>query len=135
MVKAKEKLFYSNKIKHIEEELDKIGELKRRLYEDYKDRIITLDEYNDMKPEYEKAYHNEESELRKQNEYLDKIKEREYAGNKYIDNFKKHRNITELSREVILNLIENIIVYNDKTIKMNFKFKDEYKKMMSIIDT
>ena len=58
IVKAKERLFYSNKIKHIEEELDKIGNLKRGLYEDYKEGIITLDEYNIMKSEYEKAYQN-----------------------------------------------------------------------------
>ena len=64
ILKAKERLFYSNKIKHIEDELDKIGDLKRGLYEDYKEGIITLDEYNIMKPEYEKAYLKKQSELR-----------------------------------------------------------------------
>ena len=49
-------MFYSNKIKHVEDEIGKIGKLKRGLYEDYKDEIITLDEYNVMKSEYEKAY-------------------------------------------------------------------------------
>ena len=49
--------------------------------------------------------------------------------------FKKHRNIQELSREVILNLIDEVIAFKDKQIKINFKFSDEYKKMISIIDT
>ena len=135
IVKAKEKLFYSNKIKHIEDEIGKIGKLKRGLYEDYKEGIITLDEYNIMKSEYEKAYLKKRTELNVQKEYLEKIKERKYSGNKYIENFKKHKNIAELSREVILNLIDEVIVYKDKQIIINFKFKDEYKKMMSIIDT
>ena len=88
-----------------------------------------------MKSEYEKAYHKKRSELNIQKDYLNKIKEREYSGNKYIENFKKHKNINELSREVLLNLVENIIVYEDKEIKINLKFKDQYKKMMTIIDT
>lgn len=89
---------------------------------------------HNRQPEYEKAYLKKQSELSIQKEYLKKIKEREYSGNKYIENFKKHRNITELSREVILSLVEEVIVFKDKKIKINLKFKDEYKKMMSIID-
>ena len=87
IVKSKERLFYGNKIKHIEDELDRIGKLKRGLYEDYKEGIITLDEYNIMKPEYEKAHHKKQSELNIQKEYLNKIKEREYSGYKYIESF------------------------------------------------
>ena len=117
-------------MRHIEDELDKIGDLKRVIYEDYKEGIITLDEYSFMKPEYEKAYLKKQSEITIQKEYLNKIKEREYSGNKYIENFKRHRNIAELSKEVILNLIDEVIVYKDKQIKINFKFKDEYEKMM-----
>ena len=85
-------------------------------------------------PEYEKAYRKKRSELNTLKEYLNKIKERECSGNKHIENLKKHTNIAELSREVILNLIDEVIVYKDKQIKINFKLKDEYKKIMSIID-
>jgi site-specific DNA recombinase len=130
IIKAKEKIFYSNKIKHIKDEIYKIGKLKRGLYEDYKAGIITFDEYTEMKPEYEKVYLKKENELKVQEEYFEIIKEREYSGNEYIKNFKKHCNITELSREVILNLIDDVIVYKDKQIKIKFKFKDEYKKII-----
>ena len=64
-------------------------------------------------------------------EYLKKIKEREYSGNKYIENFKEHKSITELSREVILNLIDEVIVHKDKQVKILFRFEDEYKKTLS----
>ena len=43
--------------------------------------------------------------------------------------------MTELLRKVLLSLVENIIVYKDKGIKINFKFKDEFEKMISIVDT
>ena len=50
-----------------------------------------------------------------------------------IENFKRYKNIAEFSREVILSLKYEMIVYKNKNIKKNSKFKD--KKMMSIIGT
>lgn len=42
---------------------------------------------------------------------------------RWLDNFLKYREIDELSREVLVNLIDRIDVYENKRINISFKFK------------
>ena len=51
--------------------------------------------------------------------------------NEFIQNFIKHKNITSLTRDVLIELVENIYVHGSITIK--FKFNDSYKNAIEFI--
>jgi hypothetical protein len=135
VIKKREKQFYVDKIEYLETELNKIKLIKQGLYKDYKEGIITFTEYGEMKVSFENSYKKKEQEIYNQKENLKKLNVNEIFKNEYIENFKRYKNITELSREVIINLIEEIIVYKDKKVKILFRFEDEYKKLHPILDS
>ena len=59
------------------------------------------------------------------NKQKEKKEERIEDNSKWIEDFKKYRNITELDRDIIAELIDYIEVYENKKIRIHFKFIDE----------
>ena len=117
-----------------EKEIEKISNLKRCLYEDWKNEDITREEYLEYKQKYEKDIDrikgiivNLDKQKEKQEELID-------GNSKWIENFKKYKNITELDRDIITELIDNIEVYENKKIKIHFKFINELDKILEYIE-
>ena len=108
-----------------EKEIEKISNLKRSLYEDWKNEYITKEEYL----EYKQKYESDIEKIKKNIENLDKQKEKKEEriedNSKWIEDFKKYRNITELDRDIITELIDYIEVYENKKIRIHFKFVNE----------
>ncbi len=113
-----------------EKETQKLSNLKRCLYEDWKNEYITKEEYLEYKHKYEQDI----EKIKKIMVNLDEQEEKEHeiiSGNsKWIENFKAHRNITELDRNIITELIEYIEVHESKKITIHFKFMNELDKIL-----
>lgn len=56
------------------------------------------------------------------------------GSNQFIKNFMKYRNIDKLTREVVAALIEMIYVYEDKKIKIVFKYQNPFREAMEYIE-
>lgn len=117
-----------------EKEIDKLSGLKRCLYEDWKNDYITKEEYLDYKHKYEQDI----EKIKEIIANLDKQKEKQeeiISGNSlWIENFKVHKNITELDRDIITELIDYIEVHENKKITIHFKFMDELNKILKYIE-
>ncbi len=118
----------SQKIENIKQakkkEIEKISNLKRCLYEDWKNEYINKEEYIEYKEKYEydicrikKIIEN----LQNQNEVQQKNVNK---NSKWVENFKINQNITELDRDIIGELVDYIEVYEENKIKIHFKFKN-----------
>lgn len=117
-----------------EKEIEKISNLKRCLYEDWKNEYITKEEYL----EYKQKYEQDIEKIKEIMVNLDKQKEKQEeiinGNSKWIENFKAHKNITELDRDIITELIDYIEVHENKKITIHFKFMDELNKILEYID-
>ena len=117
-----------------EKEIEKISNLKRCLYEDWKNEYITKEEYL----EYKQKYEQDIEKIKEIMANLDKQKEKQEeiinGNSKWIENFKAHKNITELDRDIIKELIDYIEVHEDKKITIHFKFMDELDKILEYIE-
>jgi len=51
----------------------------------------------------------------------------------WVEQFKKHKDITELTRPVAVTLIEQIIVHQDKRIEVAFKYQGKYERILEYI--
>ena len=108
--------------------------MKRCLYEDWKNEYITKEEYLEYKQKYEQ-------DIEKTKEIivnLDKQKEKQEEiinGNSlWIERFKEHKNIMELDRDIILELIDYIEIHEDKKITIHFKFMNELDEVLEYIN-
>ena len=117
-----------------EKEIEKISNLKRCLYEDWKNEYITKEEYL----EYKQKYEQDIEKIKEIMVNLDKQKEKQEeiinGNSKWIENFKAHKNITELDRDIITELIDYIEVHENKKMTIHFKFMDELDKILEYIE-
>ena len=105
-------------------EIVKLSNYKMSLYEDWKNEYITKEEYLEYKNKYEKNI----EELKKNIEILEKEKqkyERQKTSKKvWLENFKENKKITQLSRVILLELINSIYVHEDGNITIKFNFEE-----------
>ena len=105
--------------------LQKYKELKMSAYTDWKKNLISEKEYNELNEEYLSKISEQEKNityLTKQNN-----KEKDILKAEWIKNFKTYKNITKLSKDIINELIEKIIVCENKNIIVHFKYADLYQ--------
>ena len=127
--KYNKKKIASNNIETIKKskeiEIEKINNLKKGLYEDWKSEYISKEEYL----EYKQTYEQDIKKIKQTITNLDKQKEKEEKvlsnNNKWIEDFKKNKNITKLDRTIIQELIDYIEIHENKKITIHFKFMNE----------
>ena len=89
--------------------------------------LISIDDFNVFKTEYtaqKKMIENRKKILQKQKD-TGKIYMDEYQ--RWLETFLQHREIKELSREVLVNLIERIDVYENNSVNITFRFKKPHQ--------
>ncbi len=105
-------------INHRQKEILKITRFKKKLYEDWKNEYITKEEYL----EYKKKYEQDIEKIKETIVNLDKQKEKQEEiiniNSKWIEEFKLHKNISKLDRDIITELIDYIEVYENKKIRI-----------------
>lgn len=106
-----------------ENEIKKISDLKRCLYEDWKNNDITREEYLEYKEKYDKDIERIKNIIINLKEQKENKKEIVTKNNLWIENFKLYKNITELDRDVITELIDYIEVHENNQLTIHFKFK------------
>jgi len=115
-------------------DISKISNFKRTLYEDWKNGDITREEYLEYKLKYENDIQKLNQNIeRLENEKL-KYEKQNISKNEWIEKFKEQKGISELSREIIIELIECIWVHEDGNITIKFKFEDEFKRCLEYIE-
>lgn len=114
-------------------ELEKIKKLKKSVYEDWKLEVITKEEYLEYKSEYDRDIRNIEDNIKYLEEEKIKYKEQILGDNSWIENLKNKKNITKLTRDIIVELIDCIYVHENSDITIRFKFTDEYERMLEYI--
>ncbi|MCF0124523.1 MAG: recombinase family protein [Clostridia bacterium] len=114
-------------------ELEKVKKLKKDVYEDWKMGDISREEYIEYKSSYEKDIIKIEENIKCLEEEKEKYKEQVLGDNIWIENLKEKRNITKLTRDIIVELIDCIYVHESGDITIKFKFEDEYERILEYI--
>lgn len=127
----KKKLDYL--IQNKEVEIDSKKSYKMKLYESMTEDIISREEYMSLKERYFEQI--EELEEQKK-QYLDELRAVELGltqNHAWMDLFLSYGKITELSREIIVILIDKVYIHEDgKKVEIIFNFKDEYTELDEI---
>ena len=109
-----------------EEDLDRDKEFRMKLYEALNEELIDRDEYNKMRMKYTRQIEDTEKAISKLKLQRTEISSSHSTDNNWIMQFIKFQGITELTREVVVTLIDRIYVYEDKHIEIVYKFSGEF---------
>ena len=117
-----------------ERELAKISRYKQSLYQDWKDGEITQQDYRDMKADYERQTIALTDVLARLNAERAELANGVKSEHPALVAFTKHQNIDQLSRELLVELIDHIKVYENGNISVRFKFADEFRRIAEYIE-
>lgn len=115
----------------LERQLSDTMKYRKGLFENYYAKVITEQEYLFLSESYEK----ETEALKKQ--LCDCVQTEESTLDRYdphgtwISTFEQFSQVTELTREMVLALVEKVTVAPDKTLSITLKYRDEYNEICS----
>ncbi|WP_407383926.1 recombinase family protein [Ruminococcus sp.] len=115
-----------------EEKLQKLIGQMSDLYPDYKSGILNKDQYITNKDRYEKQIEELKHNISalKASVQNGEITDKQ---NGFIEHFKRYGNISELTRPLLIELVEQIAVHEGGTLDITFRFQDELKNVQHLI--
>ncbi len=112
----------------------KLSRLKLDLYPDWKSGVISREEYLSLKERFDRQIERAEQSIANIEGEIRQYRQTAYAESQFIKHFLKYKNITKLTREVIVELIEMIYVHEGGTITIDFKYQDEYQLLLDLLE-
>lgn len=117
---------YQSQIQYLEKEIERKEKYKKKTYQNYMDELISKEEYISYVGEFE----SEISKLKDKMENLkERLEEQDQMGVEYqewVDRFKNYIGVDEMTREMVLELIERIEVNEAGSISIYYKFRNPY---------
>lgn len=107
------------------QELDNYREFRMKLLETLHDGLIERSEYDMMHKKYTKLIETTEKAMAALNERRETLVADSASERTWMAKFAKYRNVQTLTRDMVVNLIDKIYVYEDKRIQIDFNYKDE----------
>ena len=104
-------------------------QLSIEAYQDYKAGVLTKEEYMELKAAFKEEINMLEHEIEVLQEEIQKTAESSKDKMQWAEQFIRYRGFEELSRELLLKLVEEIRVFDKDRIEVLFKFRSEYEEL------
>lgn len=121
------------RIVQLEEDAQKYEKLKVSVYEDLKDELISKEEYISMKQEFEKRRRAALDSIAQIKIEIETLASRNGKHHEWIESFLANKGIEKLERNVVVELIDYIKIYENKRIEIVFRYADNYKEILNQI--
>ena len=117
-----------------ERELTKVIRYKQAIYQDWKDNEISQNDYRRMREDYEEQEKEISAIIKKLQDERAEQENGVDTENPFLVAFRKYENITTLSREVLIELVDSITVYEGGNISIVLRFADELRRVQDFIE-
>lgn len=114
------------------EEYEKLQKLLMSLYENLVGGILDREEYIRLKESFSSRASEAEKQMDALQDTLTNIRERG-TENAWMEEFKRHRGITVLDRSIVVSLIDKILVHEDDTIEIIYRWQDEFAWQLDVL--
>ena len=113
--------------------IEKNNELRMNVYEDLREGIIDKAEFAELKEEFSQRIADARQALEKLQISKNEIQHGFSAQQSWLSQFREYQNITEITRAVVVNLIEKIFIYENNEIEVIFRHRDQLADIMAFI--
>lgn len=115
-------------------ERDKYKNMMVDLYPDWKNGAITKEEYMTLKEGIGERIKTLDDKIAELQNSLENYANGVSRENDFIYHFKQYGRIEKLTRPILTELVDTILVHENGNITINFKFKDAYEQLVEYID-
>lgn len=128
-------LFQDLEIEKMKEEQKKLLVMKNALSTDLRDGIINEEQYQKYSKVYDDKLQKLEKSVHSQEQLTKDIYEYGAQAEDRLKRFKKFLNIDKLDRMALVTFVDRILIFEDKTIQIVFKYQNEFDKAKVIADS
>lgn len=132
LVKSRSKKL-TDTIEQKERERSKIARYKQAIYQDWKDGEITHSDYRHMKEDYEQQAESLNEVIEKLRAEQAELENGVDTENPFLKTFRQHGNIETLTRDVLIEMVDHIKIYEGGNISIVFRFADELRRIQEFI--
>ncbi len=115
-------------------ELVRYQKLKISVYEDYKESLLTKEEYFGMKEDYEVSCRQLEEAIETLEGEISLLIKGNGLHSPWIEQLKKMGNISELDRGLLAMTVEEIVVMDSEHIEVHFRYRDEFELALQVLE-
>lgn len=121
-------------LERIREERNRYLYLKTEIYEDFKQGILSREEFCCAKERYTQQIEALDEKMEGMEAEKKEFEAVINTENKWLQAFLRFRDEKELTREMAVELLEKVEIYKDKRIHITFRFRNEYEYLISQIE-
>ena len=122
------------KIVRQEEIIEHNKQMKAHVYEDFKDEMISREEYQIFKAEFDKSIQDAKDTIAKLIGDRNKISSGLTEQQSWLAQFREYENIQELNRRVVVHFINKIEISADKEVHVYLNNEDQFQAIIDFLD-
>lgn len=122
------------RIKKKREEYEQCKKQSFELYNDYKKGVVSKKNYLIWKVAYEENVEQIAEAIKILETELSILLKNCTEKSKWIEEFKRFKGITELTRPILIALVRKIEVVDKQTIRIHYTYKDEFESALRLIE-
>lgn len=116
-----------------EEEVRKNSALKVDAYEDFRESLIDRDDLKQIRDELTRRIHAAEEAIRTLKSQKDELKDGLNAQQSWLAQFRDYGNIDSLTRAVVVTLIDRVLLFPDKRIRIILRNQDQIRNVVGFL--
>ena len=117
-----------------EQEIKSCERYKRSLYEDYKNKLISKEDYIQFGNDYTMRINELQQAVVSLKEEVSLLINDNSSSCDWLKHFTQHKGIQSLTRQLTVNLVEQIKVFTGKRVTVSFRYQDKMEFVQKIID-
>ena len=125
---------FDKEIERLHGEQDKYLALRAGLYEDLKKQIISEEDFKNFARIYEQRYQELQQAIHNQEETIKKLFKSGVTAGINLERMKNVMQITELDRVTLISFVRRILVYEDKRVYLELRYKELFSKVVMLAD-
>lgn len=125
---------YEDRILKLREEAESCNTRKKNLYEDFKDGVLSREEYSMLKEQYQNQLADIEGSIASIEAERDGILANGSGKQEWVEKLKKYDGVKEIDRELVTLLINKILVIDADTIQVNYRFEKALTDMEHMVE-
>lgn len=134
-VSKDEAIMQNEELAILREEIDKVETYRMGLFEDVQQGLISSEMYDRLKKQYDERINSINSSIEERTKMIDKLYSKGLEAETFINSFRNNPRIEKLDRVLLATLIDRILVYDNGTIEIVYRYSDEIKTLNQIIST
>ncbi len=133
-INFEEVVSFDKEIDKLHKEQDKYLSLRAGLYEDLKNQIITEEDFKNFREIYENKYQELEKAIHNQEETIKKLFKSGVTAGRDLERMKSFMQITEIDRVTLISFVKRILVYEDKRVYLELRYRELFSKVIMLAD-